>query len=189
MTAYTHTILGLLDELPPDGLALEVGSGGRRVDPRVVSLEIGWSREVDVTGSVLSLPFPDAVFDLVFSQAVLEHVTDPALAVREMIRVLKPGGLFHCVAAFMQPLHLEPMHYFNVTPYGMALLVDGLLEDGFEVDAWGSLADTFRWWAEELEWRGRIVRSMQQVDRLLTDDRAWKCAANVQVTGRKPCLP
>ena len=38
------------------------------------------------------LPFPSSVFDLILSHEVIEHVEDDRLAVREMVRVLKPGG-------------------------------------------------------------------------------------------------
>jgi SAM-dependent methyltransferase len=38
------------------------------------------------------LPFPTDTFDLVLSHEVLEHVQDDRLAVREIVRVLKPGG-------------------------------------------------------------------------------------------------
>jgi SAM-dependent methyltransferase len=38
------------------------------------------------------LPFPDKCFDIVFSSNVLEHVTDLDRLLREMIRILKPGG-------------------------------------------------------------------------------------------------
>lgn len=38
------------------------------------------------------LPFPDNCFDVVFSSNVLEHVTDLDRLMREMIRILKPGG-------------------------------------------------------------------------------------------------
>ncbi|MCA9720649.1 MAG: class I SAM-dependent methyltransferase [Myxococcales bacterium] len=39
-----------------------------------------------------SLPFPDASFDLVTCQTVLIHVADPARALAEIHRVLRPGG-------------------------------------------------------------------------------------------------
>ena len=38
------------------------------------------------------LPYPEAHFDLILSHEVLEHVSDDRRAVREMVRVLKPGG-------------------------------------------------------------------------------------------------
>ncbi|MFE6921015.1 bifunctional 2-polyprenyl-6-hydroxyphenol methylase/3-demethylubiquinol 3-O-methyltransferase UbiG [Nocardia sp. NPDC057663] len=45
-------------------------------------------------GAAESLPFPDATFDAVTCVDVLEHVQSPAAAVREIHRVLKPGGRF-----------------------------------------------------------------------------------------------
>lgn len=43
-------------------------------------------------GFAESLPFPDGCFDVVTSISVLEHVDDPKRALREMARVLRPGG-------------------------------------------------------------------------------------------------
>jgi ubiquinone/menaquinone biosynthesis C-methylase UbiE len=47
--------------------------------------------------SVESLPFMDNTFDFVFSSHVLEHVPDKVKAVKEIYRVLKPGGIFFCI--------------------------------------------------------------------------------------------
>ncbi len=43
-------------------------------------------------GSVLSMPFADNSFDIVFSHGVLDHVPDIVQAQKEIARVLKPGG-------------------------------------------------------------------------------------------------
>jgi len=43
--------------------------------------------------SVLDLPFEDATFDAVFSQAVIDYLPDPVAALQELFRVLKPGGV------------------------------------------------------------------------------------------------
>jgi len=44
------------------------------------------------TGDAHHLPFPDASFDLVTCQTVLIHLADPAAALAEWRRVLRPGG-------------------------------------------------------------------------------------------------
>jgi SAM-dependent methyltransferase len=44
-------------------------------------------------GSVYQLPFPDASFDVVYAHQVLQHLREPADALREMLRVLRSGGL------------------------------------------------------------------------------------------------
>jgi ubiquinone/menaquinone biosynthesis C-methylase UbiE len=45
------------------------------------------------TGNIYEIAYPDASFDAVFSFTVLEHVREPLRAMREMRRVLKPGGV------------------------------------------------------------------------------------------------
>ena len=42
--------------------------------------------------SVYELPYPDSSFDLTYAHQVLQHLTDPVLAIEEMARVTRPGG-------------------------------------------------------------------------------------------------
>lgn len=46
-----------------------------------------------VIGSGMQLPFRDGSVDVTYSSNVLEHVSDPWLMAREMVRVTRPGGL------------------------------------------------------------------------------------------------
>jgi ubiquinone/menaquinone biosynthesis C-methylase UbiE len=52
-------------------------------------------------GSVYELRFPDATFDVAVAHFVLEHVSDPLRALREIRRVLRPGG----IAAIKDPYY------------------------------------------------------------------------------------
>ena len=69
---------------------------------RVISLDVGTAllgktraraKTVPVCCSVLALPFPDRAFEVVLCTEVIEHTTDPRAAVRELCRVVAPGGV------------------------------------------------------------------------------------------------
>jgi len=118
--------------------ALDVGAGvghwGRLVLPHLapqarmigVDREATWIREAHQRaeragladrlsyrlGDADHLPFHDGVFDLVTCQTVLIHMRDARVTLREMIRVLKPGGLVAVV---------EPSNLSNVMVLGSTL--------------------------------------------------------------------
>lgn len=78
-------------------------------------------------GEAEKLPYPDNKFDSLTIIEVLEHLYSPKRAIREALRVLKPGGLL--VASF--PLEEELGHYHNKTYTTKKI---SCLFDGFDVD-------------------------------------------------------
>lgn len=87
---------------------------GYDVDAEATSGNVSMTRVVH--GRPGLLPFADASFDVVTTLWVLEHVEDPREFVREILRVLKPGGV-----------------WVFATPNAKSLIVKlrGLLHDGF----------------------------------------------------------
>lgn len=63
-------------------------------------------------------------FDVVISGQVLEHVPRPWELVREMHRMLVPGGWAFLVAPWEWPIHAYPVDCWRVLPDGMAALLD-----------------------------------------------------------------
>ena len=60
---------------------------------------------------VTNLGFTDACFDMVLSGGLLEHFVDPRPVLREMVRVLKPGGSFYAAVVPRKVFSLHrPMH-------------------------------------------------------------------------------
>ncbi|MGI9197734.1 MAG: methyltransferase domain-containing protein [Candidatus Nanopelagicales bacterium] len=69
------------------------------ISPGMVEVAVrnGEALGLDVSGRVAdaeTLPFDDGSFDLVLGHAVLHHIPDVELALREVLRVLRPGGRF-----------------------------------------------------------------------------------------------
>ncbi len=62
-------------------------------EARAVAGERGLTNASFAVADAYALPFADATFDVVHAHQVLQHLTDPVAALREMRRVAKPGGL------------------------------------------------------------------------------------------------
>lgn len=185
---YPASFLRLLDRVGPDARVLDVGSGGRGLPPQVTGLEYVPHPNNSVQADALALPFRDAWFDLVQCQAVLEHVTDPQLAVDEMVRVLRPGGFLYIEVAFMQPLHQAPLHFFNHTVYGLAHLCRDV--DVVEKATLGTIEDQFEWIFREAgmpeEDRAIVAECTRRLDATITPEQRISVASGVSIMAIKP---
>jgi ubiquinone/menaquinone biosynthesis C-methylase UbiE len=59
---------------------------------RALARELGFAAVTLLEADLFELPFEDAAFDIVISQGVLHHTSDPQGGFRELVRVCKPGG-------------------------------------------------------------------------------------------------
>lgn len=136
---------------------LYIGGANQRV-PGYVNLDLFAVPGVDVQSDAHSLPFPDNVFSRVECDAVLEHVRDPEQVMREIGRVLAPGGWAHIVTPFCHPFHEYPRDYRRFTPDGLRLMAGGLetIATGWRTGPaatmlvftleFGKLLLPWRWW-------------------------------------------
>ncbi|MEM1108168.1 MAG: class I SAM-dependent methyltransferase [Planctomycetota bacterium] len=86
---------------------------------------------VDLFGSATEIPVDDASFDVVLSTSNLEHVEEPAAALREWARVLEPGGAAVVSVPMFWHLHDEPRDFYRYTKFGLEHL---FTQAGFDVD-------------------------------------------------------
>jgi SAM-dependent methyltransferase len=174
------------------GRVMDLGCGAgdsvdifRAVNPEVrwVGVDVESSPEVSgrtradaefVTFDGRRLPFEDASFDLVYCKQVLEHVEQPHELLREVARVLRPGGSLAGSTSQLEAFHSRSI--FNWTPYGFTVTAEEVgLEvvelrpviDGLTLVSWRALGLPrffHRWWAREspgyrvIELAARVAR-------------------------------
>lgn len=134
MAEVYHSLLAQAELLPGDRvldlgcgsgthfgwIASMIGPDGRIVgyDPDPANLGIAreraaaapWGAQVELhAGALTTLPFADATFDAVWCAGSLQYVADPVAAVREMTRVVRPGGKVAAQDVEMHPMLLGPM--------------------------------------------------------------------------------
>ena len=108
---------------------------------------VGKYTPLDFESDILAIPAPDASFDAILCTEVIEHVPDPVGAVKEIARLLRPGGTLIMSAPLGSLLHQEPYHYYGgFTPYWYRRFLG---EAGFEVPIIESNAGFFRWFGQE----------------------------------------
>lgn len=97
---------------------------------RVLNIDLKISPIVDVIGDAHALPLKDNSIDSILCTQVFEHLLYPHIAIVEIARVLKPGGIAIISVPQTNELHEEPFDYFRFTKYALTHLAN---EAGLEV--------------------------------------------------------
>jgi SAM-dependent methyltransferase len=130
-----ETIIGGVLSFRPfmRGRLLDVGCGRKPYAPLYEPLttssygtEVTFSPHGTAAADVITiaetLAFAEESFDTIICTEVLEHTRHPFEAMREMARLLRPGGYLLVTVPFLYPLHEMPHDYWRFTPSGLVEL-------------------------------------------------------------------
>lgn len=140
----------LIDELPPDAIVVNVGCGIiRRFESagcRYLATDLRVLANVDFAANGEALPLAEGSADLVVALELLEHVPKPEAVLREVARVLKPGGTAVVSVPSTVPRH-DHFDYWRFTAQGLDRLGAEVFEKG-EVHVFGGTFEALGYLAE-----------------------------------------
>ncbi len=116
-----------------------------------------WDHDnINIVSDITDIPVDDSIFDIVLCTEVLEHVPDARLSIREMIRVLKPGGKIIITAPFCSLTHFSPYHF--TTGFNKYFYIDVLKANGCVIEELEPSGDWFSYVAQELRRFPSVVK-------------------------------
>lgn len=151
------------------GHMLNAGCGNRDIGAYLRSVGTEKSTNYDIVsglpdaviGPLEAMPFCDGQFDSALCNAVLEHVVSAAAVVKELFRVIRPGGHAVLAVPFLQPYHECPLDRRRYTGEGLAAVSE---QAGFKVVTVlpvHSAAQTLGWIGWEIaREKGPLTRAM-----------------------------
>jgi SAM-dependent methyltransferase len=116
---YNPQVRSVLQSLPPRARVCDLGAGGQRLAPGIVTLDGFRAENTDIVADLHDLPLRDESFDCVITTGTLEHVRRPPRVLQEIFRVLRPGGLLYVEVPFIQGYHADPTDFRRWTLSGI----------------------------------------------------------------------
>jgi SAM-dependent methyltransferase len=101
---------------------------------RIVCVDIEPGAGVDLVADAHDMHMvPDGSIDCVITVSTLEHVRYPQRVVKEIFRILKPGGVVYVSVPFIFPFHSDPHDNYRFSADGVRILCEDFecIESGF----------------------------------------------------------
>ena len=93
-----------------------------------ITLDVVETPTVDIVATAEKIPLADDVMDIVICTQVLEHTDRPKKIVKELYRVLRPGGILLATVPSIFPQHGYPADNWRFMPDGLRLMMDDFSE-------------------------------------------------------------
>lgn len=154
----TRFVENVANSLPRGTSVLDAGAGEcaykrffSHCEYKAIDLGIGetnWNYgHLDYVAPLHDMPIDTDTFDAVLCTQVLEHLEWPRESVKEMYRVLKPGGRLFVTAPMSQGEHQIPYDFFRYTSFGLRSICEHAGFQGIEIWPFGG---RYTRWAYEL---------------------------------------
>lgn len=122
--------------------------------------------KLDLVSDIKAIPVANESFDNAMCIEVLEHVPDPVGSIREIYRIIKPGGKLIISAPFCSLTHFSPFFFYSGFSNYWYLKI--LTEAGFEINEISANGNYFEYFAQEF---GRLPMMAEKYSRLSRIDK------------------
>ena len=102
---------------------------------------------LDIISDISNIPVPNSSFDNAMCIEVLEHVPNPVAAIKEISRIIKPGGKIIITAPFCSLTHMAPFFFqTGLSKYWYEKVLDN---EGFKIINISNNGNYFEYLAQE----------------------------------------